>query len=147
MLTIDCTSVNVAAQVGGFNSSLYQQWRTAQGPRSGNIEAVESIISVGSRREEIEIEFNYLSNRWKLGRNSSSSVTEISMNPAYQQIIGLGKPAIGLILRELGREIDHWFWALKAITREDPVPPESRGRMREMARLWLDWGRKNGYVR
>ena len=31
--------------------------------------------------------------------------------------------------------------------REDPVPVQSRGRIREMTTIWLDWGRRKGYVR
>jgi hypothetical protein len=59
------------------------------------------------------------------------------MHPAYQQIIGLGPAGVPLLLRELEREPDHWFWALRAITGEDPVPEEARGRLREMAAAWL----------
>jgi hypothetical protein len=36
----------------------------------------------------------------------------------------MGKDAIPLLLRELGKKSGRWFWALKAITREDPVPVE-----------------------
>jgi hypothetical protein len=61
------------------------------------------------------------------------------MHPAYQQIIGMGVDALPLILRELEREPDHWFWALEAITGENPVPPTDRGRLNEMARAWLRW--------
>jgi hypothetical protein len=71
----------------------------------------------------------------------------MAMHPAYQQIIGLDSPALPLILLELRRELDHWFWALKAITGQDPVPPESRGRVQKMTDAWLDWGREHGYVR
>lgn len=69
------------------------------------------------------------------------------MHPAYQRIIGFGLPAVPLILAELRRELDHWFWAFKAITGEDPVPAERRGNMKEMAEIWLEWGRQRGYVR
>jgi hypothetical protein len=41
----------------------------------------------------------------------------------------------------LEREPDQWFWALQAITEEDPVPPPSRGKVREMALAWIEWGR------
>jgi hypothetical protein len=67
------------------------------------------------------------------------------MHPAYQQIIGIGPAAVPLLLRELERDVDHWFWALKAITGVDPVPPASRGKVREMAAAWLRWGRDQGY--
>ena len=50
-----------------------------------------------------------------------------------------GLPAVPLILAELRRELDHWFWALRAITGEDPVPAERRGNMKEMVEIWLEW--------
>src|SRR5947207_10431415 len=60
--------------------------------------------------------------------------TEIALHPAYQQIIGMGKEAIPLILEELQREEDHWFWALKSITGDDPVAPSERGQLPKMTR-------------
>jgi hypothetical protein len=68
------------------------------------------------------------------------------MHPAYQQIIGMGMEVVPLLLGELARELDHWFWALKAITGVDPVSPASRGKMREMAEAWFHWGRQQGYL-
>jgi len=99
-------------------------------------------VAVGANVEAL---FLTLAHRWKEERGPSSSTTEIAMCPSYQRIIGLGPAAIPLILRELEREPDHWFWALKAITGEDPVPADSRGKVREMARLWVEWGRQQGY--
>jgi hypothetical protein len=58
----------------------------------------------------------------------------------------MGSPALPLILRELQRETDHWFWALKAITGEDPVDPDDRGKLANMAEAWLRWGRERGYL-
>jgi hypothetical protein len=63
----------------------------------------------------------------------------MAMHPSYQRIIGLGPAALPLIFNELAREPDHWFWALKAITGEDPVPPSARGKLRKMTELWLQW--------
>jgi hypothetical protein len=37
-------------------------------------------------------------------------------------------------------EPDHWFWALAAITRKNLIPPESRGKIKEMAEAWIRWG-------
>ena len=36
----------------------------------------------------------------------------------YQRIIGMGLPVVPLILEELEREPDQWFWALEAITKK-----------------------------
>ncbi|MHC5730400.1 MAG: hypothetical protein ACYTXY_41090, partial [Nostoc sp.] len=71
--------------------------------------------------------------------------SKISMHPAYQRIIGMGQPVVPLIMRELEREPDHWFWALNAITRVNPVKSEQRGRLQQMAQAWIEWGKANGY--
>ena len=64
----------------------------------------------------------------------------------YQRIIGLGSLAVPLLLAELRRETDHWFWALEAITGENPVPTEVAGNVHAAAEAWLQWGRQKGLV-
>jgi len=64
----------------------------------------------------------------------------------YQEIIGMGKPAVPLILEELQNEPDQWFWALEAITSENPVPPEAAGQVRLMAEAWINWGKQHGLI-
>jgi hypothetical protein len=98
------------------------------------------------RYEGIESEFRELVAIWKKERRTTSFSSQMAMHPAYQRIIGLGKAALPLILGELDKDLDHWFWALKAISGEDPVPSESRGNLREMANAWLEWGREKGYA-
>ncbi len=93
----------------------------------------------------LEALFDSLVDRWKQERGPSSSTTELAMCPSYQRIIGLGPAVVPLLLRSLERAPDHWFWALKAITGADPVPPPHRGKVREMAQDWLAWGREQGY--
>lgn len=91
--------------------------------------------------EELINKFNRLRDKWKTERGPESSTTRLVMHPAYQMIIGMGPDIVPLLLRELEQRVDFWFWALHAITEEDPVPPESRGNGKEMAKAWLDWGR------
>ena len=91
-------------------------------------------------------EFQALKEEWYQERNDIvSSEHDIAFSPAYQKIIGMGPRAVRLILSELKRELeqgepDHWFWALAAITRRNPVPPDSRGKIRKMAEAWINWG-------
>ena len=92
------------------------------------------------------LRFLMLKNQWDEETLVLSSLTEISMHPSYQQIIGMGQLAVPMILFELGQKPDHWFWALKSITGEDPVSPEQRGRMKQMANAWLSWGKEKGYI-
>ena len=92
------------------------------------------------------IRFQELREEWKENTAVLSSITEIAMHPAYQQIIGMGPVAVQFIMQEMLREQDHWFWALRSIAGEDPVPPEHRGRMEEMTGAWLSWGQRQGYL-
>jgi hypothetical protein len=70
----------------------------------------------------------------------------MAKHPAYQEIISMGERAIPLLLAELRREPDHWFVALHTITGANPVPPESEGKVSEMANAWVRWGEKGGYA-
>lgn len=83
---------------------------------------------------------------WKKESRYLSNTAQMAMLPSYQRIIGLGLPAIPLILEELQREADQWFWALEAICDEYPVPPDAKGKVQLMAQAWLDWGKQNGYL-
>jgi hypothetical protein len=98
------------------------------------------------QRESSEEKFRNLAARWKNERDLTASIAEIVIHPAYQQIIGMGQEAIPMLLRELEREPDHWFWALRAITGQDPVPQGNRGKIKEMTLAWLQWGRQRGYI-
>ncbi len=51
-----------------------------------------------------------------------------------------------IIIRELAKTPDHWFWALEAITGQNPVPQAERGRIKQMAQRWLDWARMERIV-
>lgn len=98
-----------------------------------------------SREIDIDATFSALVNEWREENCGVSSTNQISMHPAYQQIIGMGQAVIPLLLKELEKKTGRWFWALKSITREDPVPLEHRGNTKEMTKAWLDWGRQRGY--
>ena len=47
------------------------------------------------------------------------------MHPAYQQIIGMGADAVPFILLEMEEHGGYWFWALSAITGQNPTRPNS----------------------
>jgi hypothetical protein len=96
-----------------------------------------------------QVLFRHLAESWHVERGATSSITEMSMCPSYQRIVGMGQVAVPLILTRLaeeGDEPDHWFWALKAITGADPVSDDARGDLVRMAQFWLQWGRANGYA-
>jgi hypothetical protein len=100
-----------------------------------------------SRQEaDPSVRFLMLKDRWEAETAFLSSITHIAMHPAYQEIIGMGLPAVPLILAEMERKPGHWFWALRAMTGIDPTLPEDRGNVRRMTKSWLLWGRERGYL-
>lgn len=108
---------------------------------------------IGPRREPqarapdpIQARFAALVRAWRAETMCMSSLIDIAMHPTYQQIIGMGPPALPLILRELGEQGGEWFWALRAITGEDPVPPDAQGDLQRMRNAWLEWARLRGHV-
>jgi len=109
---------------------------------SGEPTVVPGAASGASDREQ---QFRTLAAQWKRERGPYSSSAQLAEHPAYQQIIRLGPEVIPCLLQELEREPDHWFRALHALTGADPVPLESRGKVREMAQAWLCWARAQGY--
>lgn len=96
--------------------------------------------TITSRRGTIEEEFAQLAAKWREDTEYQSSITQIAMHPAYQRIIGMGPEAVPLLLRDLEETQAHWFWALRAITGEDPVPVVDRGYIDRMISAWVRWG-------
>ena len=97
---------------------------------------------------ELREKFQRLVKKWRAQRGVSTSITEGVSCSAYQRIIGLGQPAVPLLLCQLQSERDdpdQWFWALSAITGCQPVPEGDLGNYVKMARHWLNWGRLSGY--
>jgi hypothetical protein len=84
--------------------------------------------------------FRVLAQRWKEESQSMSNTTQMAMLRSYQGIVGIGPSVVPMILEEMAREPNHWFWALEAITQENPVPAEVAGRVESMAQAWLAWG-------
>jgi hypothetical protein len=80
--------------------------------------------------------------KWKADTVYTSSMTDIVLHPAYQRIIGLGPDVVPYVLQELSENGGHWFWALQALTGENPVPQEDRGRTKRMAAAWIEWGKR-----
>ncbi len=90
--------------------------------------------------------FTQLVGEWKQQSRYLSNSAQMALLKPYQRIIGMGTPAVGLLLAELQREPDHWFWALESITGHNAVRPEHAGQVKKMAEDWIQWGREQGLV-
>jgi hypothetical protein len=94
--------------------------------------------------EPLAERFAELAATWQRETALESFISRKAMHPAYQRIIGLGPAVVPLILRELAKGPGHWFWALTALTGEDPAAETQT--FAEATRAWLAWGRERGLL-
>ena len=104
------------------------------------------MLTTATRSENARDRFQRFADKWKAESEHMSNSTQMAMLRSYQSIIGMGDVAVPLILDELRREPDFWFWALESITLENPVPPSAAGNVDQMAQAWVNWGLQNGYL-
>lgn len=104
-----------------------------------------SVTSASGPRELRERFFRLVA-QWKEQSRYLSNTAQMAMLPPYHRIIGMGLPVVPLLLEEMRREPDQWFWALEAITEDNPVPPEDAGKVRVMTQAWIEWGMRQGYA-
>ena len=105
-------------------------------------------VSLGNKytrtfTEDVATSFEELASQWREETKTISAIEEMAIHPAYQRIIGMGPAVIPHIMKALEERPDNWFWALRAITGTDPVQPEQRGWMSEMAKVWIEWAHAN----
>jgi len=102
-------------------------------------------VPAAQQAESIEQKFQRLAAVWRAETGHLSSTTKMVNHAAYQEIIGMGAAVVPSLLRDLQKEPEHWFAALRAITGAQPVPPGERGRIDKMAEAWLRWAKEHGY--
>ncbi len=105
----------------------------------------DTFNKINENKIKLDKKFFSLSNIWKEETLHLSSITDICTHPAYQQIIGMGVSVLPFIINELKNSPNHWFWALKSITGEDPVPEADRGNINKMTIAWIEWASKRGF--
>ncbi len=91
-------------------------------------------------------QFEQLADEWERDRPRGVDISRMTAHPAYQGIIAMGPTAVPWLLDRLREKPNHWFVALRTITGVNPVPPESRGRFKEMTAAWLEWGHQQGFL-
>lgn len=120
---------------------------TTTADASGSFVSISDLSRVrvrGVSIYEVETKFRRLVSQWRKETEHISSIAKASMHPAYQRIIGMGNIAVPYLLRELQQDPDHWFWALNAITEQDPA--QSEDTFDGAVSAWLRWGRENGHL-
>ena len=88
--------------------------------------------------ETLRERFDDLVRWWQRDTMLLSSSTAIINHAAYRQIIGIGDPAVPLILQEMSAGHLHWSAALAEITGANPAAGTKSPRAATEA--WLRWG-------
>jgi hypothetical protein len=106
----------------------------------------ETVTTSERRRIDpaLRSEFERLNRWWKSETGGSALMFPRFMHPAYQQIIGMGKEVVPLLLEEVQQRTGHWFWALQAIAREEIAQEDDLYDV--AAEKWLRWGESKGYT-
>lgn len=102
-------------------------------------------VTAAPRAETVEERFQRLLRTWHAEVAHLSSTSRRIAHPAFQEIIGMGREAVPLLLREMERTKNgHLTSALQAILGVNPVVPEDHGKIAKVAETWLSWARENG---
>ena len=76
--------------------------------------SVEQLLETWETSDEPLARFRTLVQQWRQDTAHLSNIGKKALHPAYQEIIGMGERAVPLLLAELKRVPDDWFWALHA---------------------------------
>lgn len=75
-----------------------------------------------------------------------SSLQRLLFSEEYMTVIGFGPRIVPLLLADLKTGNTPWFWALKAITRENIGENVGAGDFRSLREAWLAWGVSKGLL-
>ncbi|NAY91713.1 hypothetical protein GTQ34_07280 [Muricauda sp. JGD-17] len=106
----------------------------------------ESVLMTQKFEKKGYKKFLKLKDQWLEETMFASNSSDIFSNSAYEQIISMGELAIPWIIRDLKRSNNHWFYALRNITGENPIPQEHAGAIDQMKEDWVDWAEINDYL-
>lgn len=93
---------------------------------------------------ELKDQFRRHADKWEHETAYLSATPMRVMHQSYQSIIAMGPDVLPLLLRDLQDTHRHWFWALRHLTGEDPVPQDDRGKVDKMINAWIAWGKAKG---
>jgi len=78
-----------------------------------------------NQSRSLNLDFQRYKAEWKAQCSPASAPEDIVRAWSYRAIIALGPEVIPLILAELEKESDDWFWALAILTGANPVPEDA----------------------
>jgi hypothetical protein len=89
-------------------------------------------------------QFGPLADTWEEETAFTSGVKDMVVNQNYQDLIGMGHPALPLMFERLQDSPTRWILALRAVVGHD-VAGDAKTSAEAVSR-WRDWGHANGYI-
>lgn len=89
---------------------------------------------------DVAKEFRRLTKQMEGRLGPTSRLREWLFSEEYVAIVGLGPRVVPHLLVDLRKHVRPWFFALRALTRQDPTVGVSPGNFEELARHWVAWG-------
>jgi len=136
-----------------YESAREQEWRPRRSAGVYQLVLIDELVGKALSNPEplepalpLEQRFRELADKWEEETGSLSSLTKRVMHQNYQAIVGMGQQVVPILLRDLQRTKRDWFWALTAITQQNPVNRSDAGRVDKMVSAWVDWGKKRGLL-
>ena len=88
---------------------------------------------------DLQTQFDELVAEWAKGTVYFSLKHQAVAHPAYRALLDLGPTIIPMIVEKLRASPGRLFYLLNDLTGENPVPPESAGKVAEIAACWVRW--------
>ena len=76
---------------------------------------------------------------WKANTECLSDIEAVTSDPAFSEIVEIGRPALPYIIRKLREERSFIFLAAIKILGEDPVHGAELGSVSEVIDGWIAW--------
>lgn len=89
--------------------------------------------------------FEELADRWEDETGHFSSPLRKTKHPCFADMLQIGGNIIPWVMKRLRARTVFWYLILERIG-SDPPRIDAAGDMNKLRRLWLEWGRKNGYA-
>jgi len=99
-----------------------------------------------SLQQAVEARFLELADQWDRETSFLSSTPKKVLHESYQSIMAMGPDVVPYLLRDLERNRRSWFWALRHLTRVNPVPQQDQGNLDKMIAAWVEWGRNERLI-
>lgn len=125
---------------GAYGSSVEPRWRL---PMTSQMHTTSQKAKYNASQTDLLDDFQAALKQWRAETAHLSLIRDMVRHSAFRQIVAMGDVAIPWIVRELKSRPDFLVFALPMITKENPVPASSAGKLTEVVNSWLLWAERN----